>query len=127
MASDTVIYPAIFTRDGDYILVQIPDLEGGYTQGNDLLDAVKMAQDLIGNLLMDEIHYPTPTDPMNWELNTDEKVVYINTDLNLFRLKYAKRVRKNVTIPAYLNKLAKQQKVNVSQVLTEALSEKFGL
>lgn len=36
-------------------------------------------------------------------------------------------VRKNVTIPNWLNKAAEQEKINVSKVLQEALMEKVGM
>ncbi|ADF83453.1 toxin-antitoxin system HicB-like [Lactobacillus phage LBR48] len=55
MKKDMVIYPAIFSEDGDYIFVRVPDLKGGFTQGNNTLDAVAMTEDLIGNLLEDPI------------------------------------------------------------------------
>ena len=47
------IYPAIFSRDGDYIFGRLPNLPDGFTQGNDALDTVTMTEDLIGNLLED--------------------------------------------------------------------------
>ncbi|AEJ22900.1 hypothetical protein WKK_00120 [Weissella koreensis KACC 15510] len=33
----------------------------------------------------------------------------------------SKTVKKTITIPDYLNKLAKKEKINVSKVITEAL------
>ena len=38
-----------------------------------------------------------------------------------------KMVRKNVTIPSWLNKAAEREKINVSKVLQEALMEKVGM
>lgn len=38
---------------------------------------------------------------------------------------HANKVRKNVTIPEWLNELAKENNVNFSQVLTEALEMKL--
>ncbi|NLR09108.1 MULTISPECIES: type II toxin-antitoxin system HicB family antitoxin [unclassified Levilactobacillus] len=125
MQKDIVIYPAIFSEDGDYIFVRIPDLQGGFTQGTDAVDAVKMAEDLIGNLLEDETNYPKPSDPQDIDLAEGESLVYISVDLAAFRIKYSKTVRRNVTIPGYLNAMAKEKKLNVSQVLTEALKTKL--
>ncbi|NLR10869.1 antitoxin HicB [Lactobacillus sp. ZJLC29-4] len=127
MKKDMVIYPAIFSQDGDYTLVRVPDLQGGFTQGNDPLDAVTMAEDLIGNLLEDQSEYPQPSNPENIKLEAGESLVYISVDLAAFRIKYSKTVRKNVTIPEYLNEMAKEQKINVSQLLTEALRTKLGV
>ncbi|MGP4118036.1 type II toxin-antitoxin system HicB family antitoxin [Levilactobacillus zymae] len=127
MKKDMVIYPAIFSQDGDYVFVQVPDLPGGFTQGTDTLDAVTMAEDLIGNLLEDKVNYPKPSEPQNLNLSTGESLVYISVDLAEFRAKYSRTVRKNVTIPEYLNVMAKEQRINVSQVLTEALKAKLSV
>lgn len=125
MKKDMVLYPAVFSKDGDYIFVRVPDLQGGFTQGNDTLDAVTMAEDLIGNLLEDRSEYPKPSNPEDIKLEDGESLVYISVDLAEFRIKYSRTVRKNVTIPEYLNAIAKERKINVSQVLTEALRTKL--
>lgn len=127
MEKDIVVYPAIFSDDGDYVFVRIPDLAGGYTQGNDVIDAVKMSEDLIGNLLEDQTSYPAASNIVQSTLNDNEKLVYVTVDLNVFRREFSRTVRKNVTIPDYLNDMAKTQKINVSQVLTEALKAKLGV
>lgn len=127
MKKDMVIYPAIFSKDGDYIFVRVPDLQGGVTQENDTLDAVTMSEDLIGNLLEDQSEYSKPSNPEDIKLEDGESLVYISVDLAEFRIKYSRTVRKNVTIPGYLNVIAKERKINVSQVLTEALRTKLEL
>ncbi|GEP20276.1 type II toxin-antitoxin system HicB family antitoxin [Pediococcus argentinicus] len=128
MKPDVVVYPIVMTKDeDDYIFVKVPDLEGGYTQGNDEIDAIKMAEDLIGNLLEEETVYPRPSELTQSDVINDEKVVYVSVDLTKFRNMYTKKVRRNVTIPEYLNNMAKKQKINVSQLLTETLEKKFGL
>ena len=47
------IYPAIFKKDGEFYTVRFPDLEGCYTQGNDLQDAYEMAADVLCLTLYD--------------------------------------------------------------------------
>ncbi|KRM58043.1 phage protein [Secundilactobacillus malefermentans DSM 5705 = KCTC 3548] len=127
MKKDMVIYPAIFKQDGKVVFVRIPDLKGGFTQGDDIVDAVKMAEDLIGNLLENETTYPVASNVDKIHLEADEKLIYVTADLAEFRRKYSKTVRKNVTIPEYLNEMAKDQKINVSQLLTKALKEELGV
>ncbi|GBG95770.1 toxin-antitoxin system antitoxin HicB [Ligilactobacillus salitolerans] len=126
MDKGTVIYPVILKPDGEYVFVRVPDLEGGFTQGSDSLDAITMAQDLIGNLLEDSENYPRPSDPQQIKLAEDEMLVYVSTDLAAFRQKYSKKVRRNISIPEYLNKIAKEKGTNVSEVTTEALKAKYG-
>ena len=47
------IYPAIFAKDGEFYTVRFPDLEGCYTQGEDLQDAYEMAEDVLCLMLYD--------------------------------------------------------------------------
>lgn len=47
------IYPAIFAKDGELYTVRFPDLEGCYTQGEDLQDAYEMAEDVLCLMLYD--------------------------------------------------------------------------
>ena len=45
---NTVVYPVIMHPEEVGYTVEIPDIKGGWTQGEDLKDALVMAQDLIG-------------------------------------------------------------------------------
>lgn len=91
MDKRTVIYPVILKTDDKYVFVRVPDLAGGYIQGNDSLDAIAMAQDLIGNLLEDCEIYPSPSDPEQIKLADDETLVYVSSDIAAFRQKYSKK------------------------------------
>lgn len=49
-------------------------------------------------------------------------------DLDVFRRKYrSKTVRRNISLPEWLNNLAVEREINVSQVAAEALKEKLGV
>ena len=54
MKRQTYVYPAVFTalEDGGYEVV-FPDLEGCYTFGDDLQDAIEMAEDVLALTLYD--------------------------------------------------------------------------
>lgn len=125
MKNDLVQYPVILSKDGGYVFVRVPDLPSGYTQGNDTLDAVRMAQDLIGNLLEDSDEYPTASEPEDIKLEKGERLVYVSVDMSSFRRKFSRKVRKNITIPEYLNDISKKNGWNVSQITTEALEAKL--
>lgn len=127
MTNSTVVYPVVLKPDGDYIFVRVPNLEGGYTQGNNEIDAVKMAQDLIGNLLEDKSEYPKPSDSQDIKLADDEKLVFVSVDLESFRKKYSRTVRRNITVPEYLSDMANEKGLNVSQVATKALKIELGI
>ena len=45
---DVYIYPAVFEEEGGGYNVEFPDLEGVFTCGDDLRDALFMAEDVLG-------------------------------------------------------------------------------
>lgn len=130
-----VVYPAIFYKDKETgaFNVVFPDLDNGATFGEDLKEALFMAQDYICSWLYEDFikgnNLPEPTEIYKVKVEEDEFsileesfVTLVGADL----LEYAKKsegktVRRNVAIPSYLNELAKQKNINVSKVLKEAL------
>jgi predicted RNase H-like HicB family nuclease/DNA-binding XRE family transcriptional regulator len=51
------IYPAVFQKDGKYIMVTFPDLPGCLTQGADFNEAYRCAREVLG-LHLDDFHNP---------------------------------------------------------------------
>lgn len=124
------VYPALFTpeEEGGYS-VFFPDLEGCYTCGDDLQDAIVMAQDVLAFYLYDEeaegnkIPPASPADKI--ERQKGEFVNYIACDtIEYAKMHNNKAVKKTLTIPEWLNEAATKAGVNFSQVLQEALMEK---
>lgn len=122
-----LVYPALFTQDGDYILVTFPDIPEAITQGKDIQEAFEMATEVLGFALEDYKEHPKPTSPSDLkEQFPDSYIALIQIDMLAYMKKYhANKVRKNVTIPEWLNELAEENNVNFSQVLTEALEMKL--
>ncbi len=128
-----LIYPAIFTPDsevGGYTVV-FPDLPGCITEGDTLNDSITMAQDAAGGWLVPEVEkgekLPEAT-PINDVLTSDPSdfVSLVQIDMNYYLSKYGKeKVRKNLTIPAWLNSFAEERHINFSKVLTDALAEMY--
>ena len=50
---NAIFYPAIFHPEETGYSVEIPDIEGCFTQGDTMDEAVRMAQDAIGLMLED--------------------------------------------------------------------------
>lgn len=121
------LYPAMFQKDGDYILVTFPDVPEAITQGKDLQEAYAMAYEVLGFALEDYSDYPKPSDVSTLQkAHPDATIVLINIDMTAYLRKYhSQKVRKNVTIPKWLNDLAEENNLNFSQVLTEALKLKL--
>ncbi|MCR5774388.1 MAG: type II toxin-antitoxin system HicB family antitoxin [Lachnospiraceae bacterium] len=133
----TKVYPAIFTRTEDKkdtYLIDIPDLNGA-TEGYGLADAIHMARDYIGCKLYDleESDYPASTpiesiDISNGKFhNAGPSIVsMVDIDIDAYRREMDSRpVRRNVSLPNWLNKKANEAHINVSRVLQEALIEKL--
>lgn len=120
-------YPAVFTpeEDGGFSVV-FPDLEGCYTCGDDLADAIMMAEDVLALTLYgyenDRREIPVPSDMSAVPLESDEFVNFISCDTMAYRKIYNnKAVKKTLTIPEWLNEAASSMNVNFSQVLQDAL------
>jgi predicted RNase H-like HicB family nuclease len=141
------VYPVIITETTDKkipYLVHVPDF-GRQTQGKDLADAIFMAEDLIsltGVAMQDdgeEIPPPSKASDIDsmtspWHDGPDaendivgETVTLIPVDFDAYRKKYEQRtVRRNVSLPAWLDHEAARAGINVSATLQEALRERLG-
>ena len=126
-------YPAVFTpeENGAYS-VNFPDLEGCYTCGDNLADAIMMAEDALAFTLYGyekggkEI--PKQSAPAYIALEEGEFVNFIACDTLYYRKKHCNTaVKKTLTIPEWLNEEAIAIGVNFSQVLQEALMSKLNL
>ena len=124
-----LIYPAVFypfsDGSGGYV-VEFPDLPGCITEGKNLEEAFEMATDAASGWVLDELEegnkVPKASDYDSVEKRDGGQVNMILLDMDTYAEQYGeKAVRKNVTIPAWLNSYAEKQKINFSQVLQEAL------
>ena len=127
------VYPAIFSpeENGSYS-VYFPDLEGCYTCGDNLQDALFMADDVLAFTMYDyekegrEI--PVPSKVENVEKEAGEFANYIACDtVSYARMHDNRAVKKTLTIPQWLNDAAIKADINFSQVLQEALMKKVNL
>lgn len=122
-------YPARFypceEKKGGYT-VEVPDLPGCVSEGNSLADAITMATDAASGWVLDELEDGNQipvSSPIN-KIIPDEGgfVSMLILDMDSYAEKYGdKAVRKNLTIPAWLNTFAENNHINFSQVLQDAL------
>ena len=123
------VYLAVFTPEEKGYSVYFPDLEGCYTCGDDLQDALVMAEDILAFVLYDyetggkEI--PIPTKREDIPLGKGEFTNFIACDtIEYAKMHNSRAVKKTLTIPEWLNEAATRAGVNFSQVLQDALMEK---
>lgn len=138
-------YPVIFTEVDTNILIEVPDL-GILTEANEegrlkgtMADAIMMARDAIGLACIQaqdsgkEIPAASHIEDINiakgnfWEIGKGV-VSLVDVDIAVYRRKVDnKTVRRNVTLPNWLNQEAEKAQINVSKVLQEALMNKLGV
>lgn len=138
-------YPVIFTELDTNILIEVPDL-GILTEANEegkkkgtLADAIMMARDAIGIQCISreddgqELVAPSHISEIDitkgafYEEGTGV-VSLVDVDLGVYRrMMDNKTVRRNVTIPNWLNQEAEKAQINVSKVLQEALMSKLNV
>ena len=125
------VYPVILHPEADGgFSVSVPDLNIG-TQGETVAECIDMARDAIGLWGICEqdagraIPEPSVLSPAHEE---GELVTLVDIDFDAYRRAHDMRtIRKNVTIPSYLNDLAERAGVNFSQVLQDGLKQRLGV
>ena len=125
-------YPIILTKmdDGGY-LVYVPDMDIN-TSGTDLSNALEMAKDAIelcGIGYEDEkLAIPQPSDLSAIKAKKGGTVLAVNVDFEAYRCALDNRiVKKNCTLPSWLNDKAEKANINFSASLQRALKEELGL
>ena len=136
-----LVYPTFIKEAKDYWLVYVPDMEI-FTQGHDFYDAIEMARDAIGMtaITIDDLdqEYPAASDTAGAMAKakkdadenldfSDATLTFVDVDTVAYKNKIRNRsVKKNCTIPAWLNDKAEQAGINFSRVLQDALIEIVG-
>ena len=110
--------------------VSVPDLKIG-TQGETIAESIDMARDAIGLwgiCEQDEGRVIPEPSGLTPEHEEGELVTLVDIDFDAYRRAHDMRtIRKNVTIPSYLNDLAERAGVNFSQVLQDGLKQRLGV
>lgn len=124
-------YPIILTEfdDKNGYLVYVPDFDIN-TSGTDLANALEMARDAIelcGVTYEDKkIPVPVPSALNAVPCSENEIKLAVDVDFAAYRRMLDNRsVKKNCTIPSWLNEMAEQANINFSAVLQEALKQRL--
>ena len=120
-------YPAIFYEGEGGYSVEVPDLPGCTSGGATLAEAIIMGTDAASGWVLTELEdgKPAPKASPIKKIRPDTGgfVSMLVLDLDAYTEKYGnKAVRKNLTIPAWLNTYAEEKNINFSQVLQESLT-----
>ena len=134
-------YPTLIAQVGSDFLVCVPDMDI-YTEGKSMADAIAMARDVIGlkgiDLEDDGKALPSPStqEEIIKKAKKDTEILdysqgvltLVDVDFAAYRKRVDNRtVRRNVTLPNWLNVAADEADINVSGLLQEALAERLGV
>ena len=133
-------YPAIITHEDTLFYIGFPDIEENIedcfyvTYGDNFNDAIKMGKEYLILKLEDYENnnksFPKASSIIDLKnkLKNNQEIVYITINYeyekSLIKLAY---VKKTLTIPSYLDILAKNKNINFSQVLQNALKKELGI
>lgn len=125
-------YPIVLTPDKVGYVVYIPDFNIN-TEGDTLTEAIEMARDAIGlmgiDMEDDKKELPRPTPMGGVAKSTEDDIVsLVDVDFTEYRRQNDMRsVRRNVTLPQWLDFEATKSGVNVSAILQRALKQELHL
>ena len=126
-----LVYPAIFTPyedgTGGYV-VEFPDLPGCVTEGDDMAEALFMAEDAASGWVLTELEdgqkAPEASEYSRIDTKEGQLISLVALDMESYAAKYgSKAVKKTLTIPAWLNTFVEQNGISCSKVLQEALGK----
>ena len=124
-------YTAVFTPEENGLYsVNFPDLQGCYTSGDDMADAIHMAQDVLNltlyDLEQDKKPIPKASKPKDIKITGEQFTSVIAADTEAYRRFYEnKSIKKTLTIPMWLNERAERANINFSGILQEALKARL--
>jgi len=126
-------YPAIFKpfSDGqEGYVVEFPDLPGCVTEGFSMAEALFMAEDAASGWILGELEdgNPVPAASDIKDLKAPEAgfVSMVALDMDTYAERYGKKaVKKNLTIPAWMNTFVEDNGISCSEVLQGALNHLY--
>lgn len=126
------VYPAILTQEDEGIIVSFPDVEGARTDGATMEEALENADDVLNLMLltMEEKHMniKPPTPIASLDVPKGSTVALVRADTLAYSKKVDTRaVRKSVSIPAWMDSLAREHNLNFSNVLQNAICREMNI
>lgn len=124
------VYPIILTPAECGYVVFVPDLNIN-TEGYTLYDAIIMARDAIGlwGLCKEDAGCKIPAGSSTLPAcEVGEIATFVDVDFEAYRKAHDMRaVRKNCTIPSWLNEAAEAAHLNFSSILQEGLKQQLNI
>ncbi|PRY80138.1 type II toxin-antitoxin system HicB family antitoxin [Alkalibacterium olivapovliticus] len=125
-------YPVIIKKSEEYIDIIFPDFKNTVTSVMNEDDYITASQELLALLIKDYLDedklLPEPSMIEDIELIEDQYIIFINVWMPYHQSTIKETyVKKTLTIPSWLNILAKNSNINFSQLLVKALKDELNL
>ncbi len=130
---DNYTFPVVFDySDDEWIQIIFPCFDNQCTEVEKEEDPVTAAQDWLALNIIDceqsKTGVPSEELPDDFILEQNQHLVYVNIWMPFHRSSVkVTYTKKTLTIPSWLDILAKQNNINFSELLTQALKEKLNL
>lgn len=127
-----VYYPVIFHIEENGYSTYVPDLDGCFSQGENMSQAVTMTQEAIGLMLEEYLEksekLPEPSKIENIKKAKNDFIVMIEFDpIKYLEQNSNKAVKKTLTIPNWLNVIAEKNRINFSKILQKAIRQELNI
>ena len=127
-----LIYPAVFypCKEKEGYTVIVPDLPGCVSEGDNLADAILMGTDAASGWVLDELEdgkqLPVASSPADIDVDEGGIINLLVLDMDSYAEKYGeKAVRKNISIPSYMNTYVERNDISLSQLVQETIGIKM--
>lgn len=126
------VYPALFVKEDESIIVTFPDLEDTFTDGATMQEAFENAEDVLNLMLWnreeEKDDIPMPSSPEQITVPQEATLAMIKADTLAYRkLHDQKTIRRSITIPSWLDTLARERNINFSQLMQNAIRRECGI
>ena len=120
------VYPALFAKEDESIIVTFPDLEDTFTDGTTMEEAFENAEDVLNLMLWnreeEKDDIPMPSSPEQITVPQEATLAMIKADTLAYRkLHDQKTIRCSITLPSRLDTIAREHNINFSQLMQNAI------
>jgi predicted RNase H-like HicB family nuclease len=129
-----IAYPAIFYKcdedEGEGYTVDVPDLLGCVTEGDTLEDAILMGVDAASGWILTNMEHgrqiPPPSPIEAIKPDDGGFVNMLLLDMDAYAAQYGEApINKSLAIPAYLATFAETQRLDLSKIVQDTLSDLY--
>ena len=129
---ENYIYPVILKKEETGYEISFPDFPGQMTSAETEEGAVVAAQEILALCIRDNEEMcknnPVPSEQDVINLRQGEKMIYVHVWMPYFRqIEKVVYVKKTLTIPKWIDEMAKAKNINFSAILVKGLKVELGL